>query len=227
MERLPKDAPRKGGSHLALRLLALAALAYAIGFVIFAATLPRKAAHLDGADGIVALTGGGARLDAAVALFERGVGKRLLISGVHSTTTKEDLKRIAHGGPRFDCCTDLGFQAENTRGNATEAARWARAHHYQKLVIVTASYHMPRSLAEFAAEMPDVTLEPYPVEPDGIDFTAWWRNPRAAALLQAEYAKYLATLVLTRFDHAGRGDALDRGAGRGNSGRESRFSSRT
>lgn len=221
MDRPSKDTPEGKGFPLALRLAALAAIAYAIGFVVFAATLPRTAARVDGADGIVALTGGGARLDAAVALFERGVGKRLLITGVHSTTTKEDLKRIAHGGPRFDCCTDLGFQAENTRGNATEAARWARAHHYHRLVIVTASYHMPRSLTEFAAEMPDVKLEPYPVEPEGIDFAAWWRDPRAAGLLQAEYAKYLATLVLTRFDHAGRGDALDRSAARGNSGRES------
>jgi uncharacterized SAM-binding protein YcdF (DUF218 family) len=221
MERPAKDTPRKRGSPLALRIAALAVLAYAAGFVVFAASLPRKAARVDGADGIVALTGGGARLDTAVALFERGVGKRLLISGVHPTTTKRDLKRIAHGGPRFDCCTDLGFKAENTRGNATEAAHWARAHHYKKLVIVTASYHMPRSLAEFAAEMPDVTLEPYPVEPDGIDFQAWWRDPRAAELLQAEYAKYLATLVLTRFDHAGRGDALDRSAARSNSGHES------
>jgi uncharacterized SAM-binding protein YcdF (DUF218 family) len=221
MERLPKDRPQGKGFPLALRILALAAVAYAIGFVVFAATLPDKPVRVDGADGIVALTGGGARLDAAVALFERGVGKRLLISGVHATTTKSDLKRIAHGGPRFDCCTDLGFQAENTRGNATEAARWARAHHYHRLVIVTASYHMPRSLTEFSAEMPDVTLEPYPVEPDGIDFKAWWRDPRAAELLQAEYAKYLASLVLTRFDHAGRGDALDRSAARGNSGHES------
>lgn len=204
-----------------LRILVFAVLAYLIGFVVFAETLPRQAARVDGADGIVALTGGGARLDTAVALFERGVGKRLLITGVHATTTKHDLKRIAHGGPRFDCCTDLGFQAENTRGNATEAARWAKAHHYRKLVIVTASYHMPRSLTEFSAEMPDVTLEPYPVEPDGIDFQSWWRNPRAAELLQAEYAKYLATLVLTRFDHAGRGDALDRSAARGNSANES------
>ena len=203
-----------------LRFAGLLLIAYAVGFVIFAVTLPRAPAHLEKADGIVALTGGGARLDAAVALFEHGVGKRLLISGVHPSTTKSDLRSIVHGGPRFDCCADLGFQAENTRGNATEAAGWARAHHFRRLVVVTASYHMPRSLAEFSAEMPDVTLEPYPVEPDGIDLRSWWRDPRAFALLQAEYAKYLASLVLTRFDHAGR-DALDRGVARGEAHDES------
>ena len=215
-----KDAPQEKRLPLVLRIMLIAVVAYVVGFVIFAATLPRKAARVDGADGIVALTGGGARLDAAVALFERGVGKRLLISGVHATTTKNDLKRIVHGGPRFDCCTDLGFQAENTRGNATEAAHWARAHHYRRLVIVTASYHMPRSLAEFSAAMPDMKLDPYPVEPEGVDLQDWWRDARAAAILQAEYAKYLASLVLIRFDQADH-EALDRSAARGNSGRES------
>jgi len=39
------------------------------------------------------------------------------------------------------------------------------------------------------------------VEPDGIDLNSWWRDPRAIRLLQAEYAKYLASLVLTKFIH--------------------------
>ena len=111
-----------------------------------------------------------------MALFERGVGKRLLISGVHPTTTKSDLKKLVHGGARFDCCADLGFSAANTHGNAAEAAAWAKAHGFNSLVLVTANYHMPRAHAEFGAEMPDVRLEPYPVDPDGIDLHHWWRD---------------------------------------------------
>ena len=80
---------------------------------------------------------------------------------------------------RFDCCADLGFSAANTHGNAAEAAAWTQAHGYHRLVIVTASYHMPRSLAEFSAEMPGVELEPWPVEPDGVDLKAWWHDPHA------------------------------------------------
>jgi uncharacterized SAM-binding protein YcdF (DUF218 family) len=214
-------ALHKNRFGVVLRIAALIVSAYVAGFVVFALTLPKTPARLDKADAIVALTGGGARLDTAVALFERGVGKRLLITGVHSTTTKSALKRIVHGGPRFDCCADLGFQAENTRGNATEAAAWGRGHPPPRLFVVAPSYHMPRSLAEFSAEMPDVILEPYPVEPDGVDLESWWRDPRAIALLQGEYAKYLASLVLTRFDRAGRGDALDRSAARGEAHKES------
>jgi uncharacterized SAM-binding protein YcdF (DUF218 family) len=201
--------------HFLVWLLAAAALLYGGGFVLFAATLPLKPARLDHPDAIVALTGGGARLNAAVALFEKGVGKRLLISGVNTNTTRAELKKLVHGGPRFDCCADLGFAAADTHGNAAEAAAWAAEHHFHRLVIVTASYHMPRSLAEFAAEMPGVTLEPWPVEPDGINLHAWWRDPHALRLLQGEYAKYLASLVLTHFATDGERKLLDHSLVRG------------
>jgi uncharacterized SAM-binding protein YcdF (DUF218 family) len=177
--------------------------AYVVGFLIFATTLPATPAHVRLADGIVVLTGGGARVDAADALLESDCCKRLLISGVHSSTTKAQIRALVHGGRRFDCCTDLGFQAADTHGNASEAAGWVKAHHYHSLIVVTANYHIRRSMAEFAADMPGIRLEPYPVSPEGIDLTHWWRNPHALHLLHSEYAKYLASLVITTVDHKG------------------------
>ena len=203
-----------------VKIIAVLVVAYLAGFVLFAATLPAAPSTLGKPDAIVALTGGGARLDTAVALFESGVGKRLLISGVAPSTTKKEIKSLAHGGARFDCCADLGFQAADTHGNAQEAAGWARAHRYKSLVVVTARYHMPRSLSEFAASMPGVALMPYPVDPDGI-VTAWWRDPRALRVLQAEYAKYLASLALTHVLADNGHGALDRGAFEGNASRAS------
>jgi uncharacterized SAM-binding protein YcdF (DUF218 family) len=192
-----QEAPKKRHGF-AKFLLALVVL-YALGFVVFAFSLPGKPEAPRRADGIVALTGGNARLDAAETLLENGEGRRLLISGVHPGTTKADIKRITQGGARFDCCTDLGFSASDTRGNALETAQWAHQHHYRSLIVVTASYHMPRSLNEFSAAMPDVRLVPYPVEPNGVDLTQWWRDPGTLKLLQSEYAKYLASLVATTF----------------------------
>lgn len=172
-------------------------VAYVIGFFVFVASLPQAEPKVGRADAIVALTGGTDRLDAATALFERGVGKRLLITGVHGSTTKQMLKHLLHGGRRFDCCADLGFQATNTHGNATEAAQWVRAHGYRSVVVVTASYHMPRSLTEFSARMPGVKLIPYPVSSGNIDVRAWWHSPVAFSVLQWEYAKYLGSVTLT------------------------------
>lgn len=178
----------------------LAVLAYAIGFVLFVSNLPAAPAMLPRADGIVALTGGGDRLDTAVALLERGVGKRLLVSGVSPTTSKEDLAKLSDGGRRFACCADLGYAAEDTHGNAEEAADWVRQNHYNSIVIVTSRYHTPRTMREFSVLLPDVTLIAYPVDQPSVNLGAWWTHPRTTQLLHREYAKYLASLVMTRLN---------------------------
>jgi uncharacterized SAM-binding protein YcdF (DUF218 family) len=170
---------------------------YVGGFLVFVLSLPKAPDHVEHADGIVALTGGGSRVGVADALLEQGAGKRLLISGVYSANTKSKLKEIVHGGPRFDCCADLGFAAQSTRGNAAEAADWARAHGYKSLLVVTANYHMPRSLHEFGVRMPGVRLLPYPVAEDDVDVGTWWSNPHALKILQVEYAKYLGSLFFS------------------------------
>lgn len=177
-------------------------LAYGLGFVLFVSLLPMTPPEVPKADGIVVLTGGGARLDRADDLFESGVGKRLLISGVDQTISKRTLKNLLHGGPRFDCCADVGYSAEDTHGNAQEAANWTRRHGFNRILLVTARYHMPRSLQEFSVAMPEVTLLPYPVEQDRIDLSDWWHRPRTVFLLHREYVKYLASLVTTSMARA-------------------------
>ncbi len=183
-----------------LLFLAVLAILYIAGFVAFVLTLPGAKSPDQRADGIVALTGGNDRLDAAVALLESGAARRLLITGVHPTTTKAELRRLAHGGKRFDCCADLGRQAADTHGNAEEAAEWAADHGYKSLIVVTANYHMPRSLNEFHAAMPKTRLLPYPVAPSDIDLAGWWRRPATLHLLHSEYAKYLASFVIVRLE---------------------------
>ncbi|MBV8798221.1 MAG: YdcF family protein [Alphaproteobacteria bacterium] len=181
------------------RIVLVAVLAYVLGFLLFATTLPHRPAAVAPADALVTLTGGDDRLDTAVRLLEQGKAKRLLITGVHPSITKPELKAVARGGARFDCCADLDFAAEDTRENAVQAANWMQLHHFASLILVTANYHMPRSLSEFHATMPKVKLTPYPVEPKGANWEHWWRNPHTVRLLQVEYTKYLASLVLDRF----------------------------
>jgi len=185
-----------------LTAILLGLLAYLAGFLLFVARLPADSAARPRADGIVVLTGGDERLETAVALLEAGVGKRLLITGVDMQTTKAVLGHIASGGPRFSCCADIGYAAQDTHGNAEEAADWARANHFASLVIVTARYHMPRARREFSSVMPGVRLIPWPVDPDGVDVAHWWRHPRTALLLQREYVKYLVSLVATTLARA-------------------------
>ena len=176
-----------------LAALGIAALVlYGIGFSFFVASLPApRSGGAAKADAIVALTGQGGRLAPAVTLLEEGNGQRLLITGVNKLISKRSLKALLHGGPAFDCCADLGFAALDTRGNAAEAARWAQTHRYGSLIVVTANYHMPRSLVEFSAAMPGVKLVPYPVAADALRMLSWENAKR----LQGEYFKYLASVL--------------------------------
>jgi uncharacterized SAM-binding protein YcdF (DUF218 family) len=179
-------------------LVLLAAIGYVAGFFLFVNDVTAPAPKPHRADAIVALTGGELRIDRAAALLEQGLGKRLLITGVDLSATKADLKRVAHGKRRFDCCADLGFMAADTRGNAQETADWVLTHDYKSIIVVTANYHMPRTLIEFSTAMPNVALEPYPVEPLDVDFTHWWRDPHTLKLLNSEYAKYLASAAMNK-----------------------------
>ncbi|HWD27096.1 MAG TPA: YdcF family protein [Rhizomicrobium sp.] len=182
-------------------ILGLVAI-YVAGFLIFVATLPDRPTQTLKADGIVALTGGDARVDSAVSLFEGGVGKRLLISGVNKVSSKDELKKISGGGRRFQCCADIGYAAEDTYGNAEEAAAWAAQHHFKSLILVTATYHMPRSLRLFRTMMPGVKVIAYPVEPAGVNLRQWW-HPGTLHLLHNEYLKYMASFVMTAVDRGG------------------------
>lgn len=190
--------------RLTLIVLIFAAV-YAAGFVYFVETLPEADPWTPHADGIVTLTGGRARLDAAVQLLENHAAQRLLITGVFETTTKEELARRVHGGPRFDCCADVDYTAEDTHDNAEQAAEWASGHRYRSLIVVTTRYHMPRSLAEFSAAMPNVRLVPYPVESTSVNMDGWWAKPHMLHLLQGEYVKYVAAVVMISLHGTGSG----------------------
>ncbi|MGQ0742127.1 MAG: YdcF family protein [Alphaproteobacteria bacterium] len=191
------------------RPLLMLLVVYLAGFAVYIYSLPGKEAQavaLPEADAIVALTGGDSRLLSAVSLLEAGVGNRLLITGVNPQTKKAELKARLHGGPRFDCCADLGIHASDTRGNAREAADWAREHGYRRLIIVTAAYHMPRSLLEFGNEMPNVELIAHPVETAAASPANGW-NLDTLRILNGEYVKYAASLARVTFEHATKPDA--------------------
>jgi uncharacterized SAM-binding protein YcdF (DUF218 family) len=168
-------------------------LAFLAGFFVFTSGVARTTpALVDHADGIVVLTGGSHRLPEAARLLADGFGSRLLISGANRMTSREDLLRKS-GISRelFDCCVDIGYEAQDTGGNAEETMDWAANQRFTKLIIVTSSYHMPRSLTELGRAMPDVTLIPYPVVAQGFRKERWWHDLGTARILFSEYVKFL------------------------------------
>lgn len=142
------------------------------------------------ADAIVVLTGGFQRIDQAVDLLKAGAGQRLLISGVHPTTTGTQIRRNTQGpADLFNCCVDIGHDAIDTIGNAHETARWIRDNGYKTILVVTNNYHMPRSLLELRRANPDITFVPYPVVNSDLKSTNWMANPMVLKSILTEYAK--------------------------------------
>jgi uncharacterized SAM-binding protein YcdF (DUF218 family) len=168
-------------------------LALLAGFVVFAREVVHsKPSPLQHADGIVILTGGSHRLAEAARLLADGYASRLLISGANRVTSREALHSnsgISHD--LFDCCVDIGYEAQDTPGNAHETMEWAAHWRFKKLIVVTSTYHMPRSLTEIGRALPDVELIAYPVIAQGFRREGWWRNPALARILVSEYLKFI------------------------------------
>jgi len=181
-----------------LAALLVVGLIWAAGLLAFAARVERSTPPGDppDADGVVALTGGSAeRILSALQLLEAGKAKRMLISGVGRHVTRGELQTITGASkPVFDCCVDLGFQANNTLGNALETADWARGKGYTSVILVTADYHMPRAQLELKSALPEAQIIPYPIATSEISAADWWKTGLGAERMILEYTKYLAVL---------------------------------
>jgi uncharacterized SAM-binding protein YcdF (DUF218 family) len=151
------------------------------------------------ADAIVVLTGGSSRLEAGFDLLERGLAEKLFISGVYQGVEVRELLallREQEGGKQgLEDRVVLGFEANDTMGNAYETIGWMRQQGYTSLYLVTANYHMRRSLLEFRQVAPGMRIYAVPVIPEGLDMANWWRNHAHRNLIIREYMKFLLAHV--------------------------------
>lgn len=171
----------------------LISAAWSAGFLAFSAEIPRHIANpTQKTDGIVVLTGGTERLNTAISLLSDQHAEKLLISGVYRGVDLQQLLDLFKQAPQeLECCIDVGHEAVDTRSNAKEAANWVEKTGFSTLRLVTANYHMPRSLLEFRHALPGITLIDHPVFPDHVKVDEWWLWPGTASLLIGEYNKFL------------------------------------
>ena len=163
------------------RAIAFLMLVYALGYAAFALLLPKPAGE-ERTDAIVVLTGGSGRLDRGFELMERGLARRMLISGVERTVRPEELIEAYNVDPRlFECCIALGRESFDTRSNADEVARWLEREPVRSIRLVTNDLHMRRARYELEKRIGgEVTIvsDAVPTNPD-------WRQ------IFVEYNKFL------------------------------------
>lgn len=171
-------------------------LAWSAGFAWFVHRASLASEPPPVADGIVALTGGSGRIEAALRLLEDGRARLALLSGIGGSVELPELARRAGIDPTsLAGRVTLGRQATSTRGNAEETAGWARQNGVRSLIVVTAGYHMPRALTEMAHAMPGVILYPVPVTPPGMNGPGGIRDAGMLRLMAEEYTKWLASAL--------------------------------
>jgi uncharacterized SAM-binding protein YcdF (DUF218 family) len=163
------------------------------GLIWFAAQLPRSVPQqVSTTDAIIVLTGGTGRLETGLQLLAEKRARNLFVSGVARGVDVAALLRIARRSPDdLACCISVGYHANDTAGNARETAQWMHERGFNSLHLVTANYHIPRSLLEFRRAMAAFRIIAHPVFPPQFKIESWWRFPGTSMLLAREFSKYL------------------------------------
>ncbi len=168
--------------------------AVAAYFPYFIENLPATPQTTPQADAIVVLTGEAAiRFTSGFALLEKKSGQKLLISGLggeKAVTAYYDADFLKE----FSCCVMFDEKATNTVENAIETVKWANAHNFSRLIVVTSTYHMPRALIQLQRKSKTIEFISYPVTPIQVKLEQWWRYPGTFKLLLGEYIRFVLTL---------------------------------
>lgn len=173
-------------------------VAWGGGLFRFADAIPKeKDSTVKVADAIVVLTGGSGRLREGLDLLSRDFAGHLFVSGVYQGIDVRRLLKLARGTDDLEARIGIG-NATNTKENAEETAVWINARGYKSLRLVTAAYHMPRSLMEFENAMPDVKIIPHPIFPAHVKQDEWWAWPGTAGLIVGEYNKTIVAWLRHR-----------------------------
>ena len=150
------------------------------------------------ADALIVLTGGNGRVERGFTLLADQSAPVLFISGVGAKVTLAEML-AAHAKPATrDRILHLGseivfdYKASSTQTNASEAADFVRQRGYKTIRLITAHYHMSRSLLEFDVALPGVRILREPVVPESFAKQNWWSDPAARRLVWQEFLKTLA-----------------------------------
>jgi uncharacterized SAM-binding protein YcdF (DUF218 family) len=188
--------------RIVLSMLWCCATLWAVALCMFIQAIPAGSpSPTTHTDAIIVLTGGSLRVPYGLKLLEEGKADALLISGVgKDVSLQELLKEQLDDATRAallarEASIKLDYRADNTRNNARETARFIRKHDFDSVRLVTANYHMQRSLLELQHALPGVDIIADAVYPEAFRRNLWWRDATTRRLVLAEFHKtYLARL---------------------------------
>jgi uncharacterized SAM-binding protein YcdF (DUF218 family) len=134
------------------------------------------------ADAIVVVSGG-ARTDVGIALYQRGWGDYLVLSGAAQDKTGPSnaavmrQRALASGVPDSHILIDEF--AETTTENARNSQSIFKQEGFSSVILVTSGYHQRRATLEFGRLAGSAQVRNWPVLSDqDWSFALWWLTPR-------------------------------------------------
>lgn len=176
------------------KILFLILILWIIGFGCFVQQISKDQTSLtQKSDAIIVLTGAKGRIDVGLHLLQQKQADHLFISGVGYKVELEDLSKYLTSFPASQVkniknSITLGHFANTTEENAIESSVWVKQNNFNKIILVTSNYHMPRSLYLFKKYMPEVTIIPY-------SFTKEMNIKASLNIAFLEYNKFLVALI--------------------------------
>lgn len=180
----------------------IACLLWGGGLAWFVSTFPKEPLPVSHkAEAIVVLTGGKGRIEHGLEMLASDVAPVLFISGVETRVSQERVLR-ENASPALRARVQqqggeivLDHVARSTVSNADQTTAFLQTRNIHRIRLITADYHMPRSLHEFRHAMPGLDIIPDPVFPDGFQREHWWQDDASRHLVLSEFYKYIAVVV--------------------------------
>ncbi len=173
------------------RVLSAVLIAWLLGLVLFAVSLP--GARKDGrTDAVVVATGAEGRIARGLEVMRQGRAPLMLVTGVDRDVKAHEFA-VEYGvdAARMECCVVLDYSALDTLGNARASAEWIRQRKLRSVRLVTSDWHMRRAAAEFRRLLPpDIRVIEDAVETEP-----------SLKILIIEYHKLLARSLLSLWKH--------------------------
>lgn len=198
-----KISKTKFFAEIALVVSSFIILLLILSFLWFLSQVPRANpnSELKKVNSIIVLTGGSNRIDSGILLLKKGFAENLFVSGADRGVTINKMLR-ASGFEDSDIVEMeeirekifIGYEADDTKTNAKEVKAWLDKRKKDSIYLVTANYHMPRSLLIFKNYLPDTEIIPYPAFPDNFKMNGWLFHNKSRNIVIAEYMKYMATI---------------------------------
>lgn len=179
-----------------LFLLIFCLVVWMVGLTFFVRQIPQTPqTSTEVVDAAIVLTGGSKRIHHGFVRVAEDLAGEVFISGVGDEVTPKDVVKQAREKTRpiNNSQLTLGHEARSTIGNAAEVRAWVIQNDITSIRLITANYHMPRSMQEIRFALPEsIILIPDPVFPDGFDISRWLSDTSSRKLVMSEYHKFLA-----------------------------------